>query len=391
MQKLRIILTANFSPWSAYSGGGQRSTHNIATALAKLGHEVHVIYTKASFSEVNVPTNLFYEHHWATFFGFKDKRNAIFRSFSGYSVKSVLQRMLKLDSDIPQIVHANGEEGLKLIELKKIFDFKLVSSVRYSSLPIQMKPARRSLKDWLYLQLNHKKLLQQELTARQADVVCTPSNESAIMLKKHFRPLDKVVPIHNGIPEDFLPFQRNESIDVENAPIIYFGRLSSDKGLDTLLQAYSIFSKKWSNPLLIIGEGPEKSNLFQQIRHLRMETKVQLLGWKSHEDIGQFLINALMCVFPSIHEAFGLSIVTAMACGVPTISTNVGGIPEIISNKDVGILFEVNDVKDCAENMEKLRTSTLLNQQIGTNGKEHVRAHFLWEETAQKLINQVYL
>src|SRR3954451_18857742 len=63
--RMRCILTVNFSPWSRYSGGGQRSTHNLARALVKRGHEVTVVFTKAPWEQVPLPPDLPYQVVWA--------------------------------------------------------------------------------------------------------------------------------------------------------------------------------------------------------------------------------------------------------------------------------------------------------------------------------------
>ena len=55
---MRCLLTVNFSPWSRYSGGGQRSTHNLARALAQRGHDVSVVYTKPPWEQVQLPAAL---------------------------------------------------------------------------------------------------------------------------------------------------------------------------------------------------------------------------------------------------------------------------------------------------------------------------------------------
>ena len=73
---MRIVLTSNFSPWSSYSGGGQRSTHQLASALVELGHDVTVIYT-AVFGRKPTPTEPTpYRIKWALFFGLRGRRSS---------------------------------------------------------------------------------------------------------------------------------------------------------------------------------------------------------------------------------------------------------------------------------------------------------------------------
>lgn len=362
----------------------------MASALAHLGHEVHLVNTKATLSQVNIPSDLPYTQHWATFPGFKDKRNALFRARSSKSVKNIVASLLQKNSQLDQVVHSNGEEGADLFRLKDKFDFKLVCSVRYSSLPNRMKKTGRTLHDQLLLRFSHHKLLKQERTATYADVICTPSLFSAEMIKAHFQHIPRVEVVHNGIPVEFLHFERSLPIVQEEAPILYFGRLSHDKGLHTLFKAFHLFNKDFSNPLLIIGDGPELPRLKDLAKQLELTEQISFLGWKTHEEIGHILCSSLMAVFPSEHEAFGLSLLSAMACGVPTIGSATGGITEIIDSSEVGLLCKVNDYKHCYEQMKRLRIDPEVNSILGKRAMKHAREHFQWKNSATQLVQKVY-
>ena len=104
---MRILLTCNFSPWSPYSGGGQRSTHELATALCREGHDVSVVFTRTPWEHFDVPS-VEYRLHWASFFGLRSRRAALLRPLNALSVLSAvktLHREQPLD-----VVHGNGEE-----------------------------------------------------------------------------------------------------------------------------------------------------------------------------------------------------------------------------------------------------------------------------------------
>ena len=91
---MTIILTIDFSPWSAYGGGAQRSTHNLACALCRRGHDVSVVYTKAPWETVAPPDDLPYTVHWATFFDVRSRRKAPLRPLNASSVARVVKGLL---------------------------------------------------------------------------------------------------------------------------------------------------------------------------------------------------------------------------------------------------------------------------------------------------------
>ena len=109
---MRIVLTCNYSPWSAYSGGGQRSTHQLATALVALGHDVTVVYTAPVWNQPTPTEETSYAIEWAVFFGVRARRSSPFRPLNALSVRGVLEQLhRRLSVDV---VHSQGEEGALL-------------------------------------------------------------------------------------------------------------------------------------------------------------------------------------------------------------------------------------------------------------------------------------
>ena len=103
-----IILTCNFSPWSPYSGGGQQSTHELATALAARGHRVSVVFTRTPFEDFEIPQNLGYQVIWASFFALRSWSSAPLRSLNALSVARAVGKILSC-TPRPVVVHGQGE------------------------------------------------------------------------------------------------------------------------------------------------------------------------------------------------------------------------------------------------------------------------------------------
>ena len=112
--------------------------------------------------------------------------------------------------------------------------------------------------------------------------------------------------------------------------------------------------------LLMIGDGPERSRIEQECRESEYADHIRFLG--KLEAVEEILSIGDLFVLPSESESFGLSALEAMACQVPVISSNTGGLPEVNINGVTGYMSNVGDVDDMAEHALKiLKDDTLLS------------------------------
>ena len=98
----------------------------------------------------------------------------------------------------------------------------------------------------------------------------------------------------------------------------------------------------------MIGDGPERNNVEKMCRDLGICNRIHFLG--KTKKIEQFLVNADLFILPSETESFGLSALEAMAAGVPVISTNTGGLPEVNVDGFSGYLSDVGDIDSMSRN-----------------------------------------
>lgn len=120
--------------------------------------------------------------------------------------------------------------------------------------------------------------------------------------------------------------------------------------------------------LLLIGEGPDTSIARQMLQEYGLEKEACFLG--KQEDVAEVLSMADVMLLPSEKESFGLVALEAMACGVPVVATNVGGLPEVIVHGETGFLCDLGDVDDMAAHMIKLLTDDELYQRFARTGVE---------------------
>lgn len=375
---MHIILTANYSPWSAYSGGGQSSTHNIATALSNIGHEVDVIFTKTPFETIKIPTRLNYTLHWALIPSPRSRRASWLRNFSIFSVRNKVNKLLSNET----IVHCNGEEGALIHSLKGKRKIILVCTPRYPHIPKAIKEPLPSLIN-SFLGFRNTKYYLLGKMIEQADLCCPTSNYALKILKSHysFKRIKKVKIIPNGVNEIFLQAKMKNKFD---SSLIYFGRLASSKGANLLLEAISLINNK-DLSLTIIGRGDLLQKLKAQSKKLGLTNKVIFKTWMSPQSLAFCLENTSYAVLPSNEESFGNTMAESMATGTPVISTTAGSISEVVLHGKTGLLVEPGNTKALADAIKKLIDDSSLSQNLAKNARERIKQNFTWPVVAHQL------
>ena len=180
-----------------------------------------------------------------------------------------------------------------------------------------------------------------------SDAVWFVSHAGKISCNKLYKVDDsKSKVIYNGIsPEFFRKASERVSERASEHPIkygkpyniTYIGRLEHIKGVNLLIGAFAAVCLEHDIRLSIVGDGTERDKLEALVRNLNIEDKVTFYGQQI--DIHPYLSDASIFVYPSTcEEVFGISIIEAMAYGLPCIANNVGGIPEIIKDGENGFL-----------------------------------------------------
>jgi glycosyltransferase involved in cell wall biosynthesis len=186
-----------------------------------------------------------------------------------------------------------------------------------------------------------------------ADIVICPSKFMYNQLEKNRISNEKLVHLPNFLTNDFLEVEYR--VQKANC-ILYYGRLSKEKGLDVLLDA----KKKLKSVvnLKIIGTGPEEKRLKKRVQDENIHG-VEFLGFKSGKKLVEEIQTAKATVIPAAwHEVFGLTIIESFSVGTPVIGSDVGGITELIEEGKNGFLFERNNAQDLANKIDELLNIT---------------------------------
>ncbi|MCX8178489.1 MAG: glycosyltransferase [Candidatus Aenigmarchaeota archaeon] len=154
------------------------------------------------------------------------------------------------------------------------------------------------------------------------------------------------------------------------ANILYAGRLSKEKGVNYLIEAFSHLKNK-NAKLLIAGDGPERKKLENIAKNYGLSQRIKFLGFVDKTTLQNLYEDIDFIVLPSVwQEPFGLTGLEAMSYGRPVIAFNVGGISEYVSNNENGFLVDVFDVKSLAEKMETLLSDKDLLLKFSKNSIE---------------------
>ena len=172
--------------------------------------------------------------------------------------------------------------------------------------------------------------------------------------------------------------------------IIHVSNFRKVKRVEDVIRVFDIVNKKVSSKLLLVGDGPERVKLESLCRELGICDSVKFLG--KTKDISSLLSLSDVFLLPSKNESFGLVALEAMACGVPVVSSNAGGLMEVNEHGKTGFLANVGDVDSMAKfTLEILKDQETL-QLFKTTAKQHSKKFSidkilpLYEDIYQSLI-----
>jgi glycosyltransferase involved in cell wall biosynthesis len=176
--------------------------------------------------------------------------------------------------------------------------------------------------------------------------------------------------------------------DKDSKYLLFVGRLSEEKGVSVLIDAY--VKHNLCTPLKIVGDGPLRQEIQQHIENTHAKNLIEFLGFQDKSTVLKLMQCAQLLVFPSIwYEGFPLTIAEAFSCGLPVLAPKLGGMAEIVENEMTGLHFEPGNTADLAA---KINWAISHPENIIDMGKN---ARFLYEnkytpETNYQQIMAIY-
>src|SRR5262245_6015980 len=222
-----------------------------------------------------------------------------------------------------------------------------------------------------------------------ARAIVTETDYAAEFLRERFsHRANRVHRIYNGL--DFAEFGR---ADFSSTPplIIAVGRLIPKKGFGYLIRSCALLAERGKSfRCEIIGEGPLENELREQIDELCLQNNVVLTGAKPQTQLWRRLAAATVFVLPSVIDPDGgmdnlpTVIMEAMATGLPVVSTNIGGIPEMVIENETGFLVQPGDASAMADSIQLVINDPSLAQRLGQFGYQRAQQLFSIEKKDRK-------
>ena len=209
---------------------------------------------------------------------------------------------------------------------------------------------------------------------------------------KPFEFAKNVEVIFNGVDNKrFMPREKSAEImnkykfNKEDKIILMVGRLNENKGQYEALKVFEYLDD--SHKMILIGEGEDYSKICDYINDNNLKSNVYLAG--NISNVSEFYNVADVLLFMSNHEGLPLTIIEAMSSGIPIVTTNVGGVGEIIEDNKTGLFIERNNYKDIAYKLKFISEDSFLREKLITNGLALVTNQLNWGNHTNKLIKTI--
>ena len=370
-KKLKIGITC----YPTVGGSGVVATE-LGKMLAEKGHEIHFISSSLPFRLKKMYHNIYYhqvEVNQYSVFQYPPYDIAL-----ASKMAEVIQRenldLLHVHYAIPHAVCAI------LAKQMSRKDVKIVTTLHGTDITVLGYDA--SLTDSIRFGIE------------ESDIVTAVSHSLIMETNDLIKPNKRIEAIYNFVDErvyhkvssDHL---RNEyGVSPNEKVIIHVSNFRPVKRVQDVVKSFAKIVDKIPAKLLLVGDGPEISLINRLVEELHIRNHVLFLGKQDNlEEL--YSISDLMLLL-SEKESFGLVALEAMACGVPVIGTNVGGIPEVISDGETGYICELGDIDSVVDKAIHLLNEEELHRQFSQKSIQKVYDDFHGEKIVQQYEDLYY-
>ena len=202
------------------------------------------------------------------------------------------------------------------------------------------------------------------------------------------KPNKKIETIYNFIDERVYLKKNTESIKEKHGilpdekVVIHVSNFRKVKRVKDVIRVFRNIAAKTKAKLLLVGDGPEKCVAWQLVEKYGLQDQVLLLG--NQDRVEELYSISDLKLLLSEKESFGLVLLEAMACGVPCIGSNIGGIPEVIKDQVSGFLVEVGDIQAASEKALAILEDKQLSKRLTDHALKMVETAF----SSQRIVSQ---
>ena len=356
--KIGIVL------YPTFGGSGVVATE-LGKALAKKGHEIHFITYSQPVRLGSFRENIYYHEVALSDYPLFDHQpyETILASKMVDVVKYEKLNLLHVHYAIP---HASAAYMAQQILRSQGIEIPFVTTLHGTDITLVGKDP--SFEPVITFCIN------------QSDAVTAVSQSLKDDTYSHFNTEREINVIPNFIDSkeelgemDFS--KRRRYAKDEERILCHISNFRKVKRVEDVLRMFALVNEKIPSKLIFAGDGPERNNLERLVRELNLCGRVIFVGKVS--DTSHVLEISDLFILPSETESFGLAALEAMAVGVPVISSNTGGIPEVNVQGETGYLSNVGDVEDMAKNAIHLLQNETMFQEFRQNSLNRAKVFSL--------------
>jgi len=359
-----VMLISDIQPWS---GGTQKQAISLANALQLQGVSLSLLDMQHRLRRTAGQRYAWFWPHSDMHGGVKVTHLPTLGCQPAWSFLGSFLIWAYIHHKRFQIIHAHGTAlGVvgalvgSLMRKKVVVKIPGMEAVQY----LKGNTRSRRIRRWILMQYS--------------DRLIAVSNDMAQTLQAIGIHPEKIALIPNGVPcaeacgnADSIALKREWLGDAELPVVLYVGRLAEEKGVDRLLTVWASLRTSVEAVLLLVGDGPLKTDLDAMVQRLELQSSVRFLG--PQEEVSKFYAMADLFVLPSRSEGMSNALLEAMVAGVPSIASDVGGNREVIQHAETGFLVNWEDSAACADLLRDLLADVHRRQGIAEAAKNRVR------------------
>ncbi|MHA2066277.1 MAG: glycosyltransferase family 4 protein [Candidatus Thorarchaeota archaeon] len=377
-------------------GGYESIIHYLSKAMASDGHESFVAtqspyrnspesIQKEHYTTFHLAGNLLEARKWEFYALPEDEREeAAGRLFES---TDIIQNVDKLTDQLERLIHDIQPDIIHAHSTYVIFN-RVISKLKLDSkLKVPTIVTVHGLPKPLILPDGKETTDFEEFASVFAfDLAIAVSENVAKAVKNHLNSEfhERVHTLNSGI--DLSVFRPIPDLD-KQWDLAFMGRLEAMKSVDLFPEMLSLLKPKFPDlKMMMTGEGSLKERLFKEFDNRGVSSMVDYRGVVATDDVPVLINKSRVFLYPSRREPFGLSIVEAMACGIPVITTDVFGPREIVEHNYDGIAVPPDDVEALAKAVETLLSNDELRERIAKNALRSVKERYDIRKHAQQLV-----
>ncbi|MED4516259.1 N-acetyl-alpha-D-glucosaminyl L-malate synthase BshA [Bacillus subtilis] len=365
MRKLKIGITC----YPSVGGSGIIATE-LGKQLAEKGHEIHFITS-------SIPFRLNTYHPNIHFHEVEVNQYAVFK-YPPYDLTLASKIAEVAERENLDIIHAHYAlpHAVCAYLAKQMLKRNIGIVTTLHGTDITVLGYDPSLKDLI------------RFAIESSDRVTAVSSALAAETYDLIKPEKKIETIYNFIDErvylkkNTAAIKEKHGILPDEKVVIHVSNFRKVKRVQDVIRVFRNIAGKTKAKLLLVGDGPEKSTACELIRKYGLEDQVLMLG--NQDRVEELYSISDLKLLLSEKESFGLVLLEAMACGVPCIGTNIGGIPEVIKNNVSGFLVDVGDVAAATARAMSILEDEQLSNRFTKAAIEMLENEF----SSQKIVSQ---